>query len=36
MQDGRILAEGKHEELLKTCEPYQTLASMEKANETEG
>lgn len=36
MQDGGILAEGKHEELLKTCEPYQILATMEKTNETEG
>ena len=36
MQDGGILAEGTHEELLKTCRPYQSLAAMEKANETEG
>ncbi len=29
MQDGRILASGTHEELLKVCEPYRKLASME-------
>ncbi len=29
MQDGKILAEGTHEELLRTCEPYRTLALME-------
>ncbi len=32
MQDGRILAEGTHEELLKSCEPYRILASMEGNN----
>jgi ABC-type multidrug transport system fused ATPase/permease subunit len=25
MEDGRILAEGSHEQLLKTCEPYRLL-----------
>ncbi len=29
MQEGKILAEGTHEQLLKTCEPYRELASME-------
>ncbi len=29
MQDGRILAEGTHSQLLETCEPYRMLASME-------
>ncbi len=29
MQDGKIIAEGTHEELLETCEPYRKLASME-------
>ncbi len=29
MQDGKILAEGTHKELLKTCKPYRELASME-------
>ncbi|MCR4923908.1 MAG: ABC transporter ATP-binding protein/permease [Lachnospiraceae bacterium] len=29
MQDGKILAEGKHEELLKICKPYRELAALE-------
>ncbi len=29
MQDGKILAEGTHSQLLETCEPYRVLASME-------
>ncbi len=29
MQDGKILASGTHEQLLKICEPYRKLASME-------
>ena len=30
MQDGRILAEGTHEQLMEICEPYQSLAAMER------
>ncbi len=35
MQDGRILTEGTHQELLERCEPYQTLAAMEQGEEAE-
>lgn len=35
MEDGKILAEGTHEELLKICEPYRTLASMEQKETAE-
>ena len=35
MQDGKILAEGRHEELLKICEPYRILAEMEGKKEPE-
>ncbi|MCR5775326.1 MAG: ATP-binding cassette domain-containing protein, partial [Lachnospiraceae bacterium] len=30
MQDGAILAEGTHEELLKSCEPYRLLYQKEQ------
>ena len=35
MQDGRILAEGTHEELMRSCEEYRTLAAMEKTEPAE-
>jgi ABC-type multidrug transport system fused ATPase/permease subunit len=35
MQDGRILAEGTHEELMRSCEAYRTLAAMEKTETAE-
>ena len=36
MQDGRILAQGTHEELLASCPPYRELASMEGAGSVSG
>ena len=33
MQDGKVLAEGNHEELLKTCEPYRLLYQEEAKSE---
>ena len=33
MQDGNILAKGRHEELLETCEPYRNLAMMDALEE---
>ncbi len=33
MQDGSILAQGSHEKLLETCEPYRNLAMMDAAGE---
>ena len=35
MQDGKILKEGTHEELLRTCEPYQTFAAMDRSRNQE-
>ena len=35
MQNGKILQEGTHEELLRTCEPYQTFAAMDKERNQE-
>lgn len=33
MKDGRILTERAHQELLDTCEAYQSLAAMDKGGE---
>ena len=33
MKDGRILTEGTHQELLSTCEAYQSLAAMDRGGE---
>lgn len=35
MQDGKILAEGTHQELIDTCEAYQSLATLETSVEAE-
>ena len=35
VDDGKIVAEGKHEELLKTCEVYQSLYHTESLNSNE-
>ena len=35
MQDGKILDQGTHEEMLKTCPPYRTLAEMEGSASSE-
>ncbi len=35
MQDGRILAEGTHQELMDTCEAYQSLAALETSGDAE-
>ena len=36
MQDGKILTEGTHQELMERCEPYQILAAMEQGEEAKG
>ena len=30
MQDGRILTEGTHQQLMRSCEPYQHLAALDE------